>query len=254
LLDERLTLNVAYFDADYEDYQVNQFFDLGFDPVTGTQLTSIRITNAAEVETSGLEVEATFKATDSLTINGSFGLLDATFASFPGGTSVVSDTLVNPDGSPRTVPSDAKGNDLPLAADFNASLGIQYYSSLDSLGTDLLLRLDATHTGEYFTTIQNEKTRTVTGTHPLTMVLDLPHAAAAGAQPAVIDYGYIGSTTMLNGRIGFIDQGGYWEVYLWGRNLTDEDTPVDSFREFFGTLVNTPRQPRTYGIEVMYNF
>jgi len=36
--------------------------------------------------------------------------------------------------------------------------------------------------------------------------------------------------------------------------LTDEDTPVDSFREFFGTLVNTPRQPRTYGIEVMYNF
>ncbi|MBV1910735.1 MAG: TonB-dependent receptor [Kangiellaceae bacterium] len=248
LLDERLTLNMAYFDADYEDYQVNQFFDLGFDPVTGTQLTSIRITNAAEVDTSGFELEANYKVSDALTINASLGFLDATFADFPGGTSAIDPV----DGS--TIPVNAAGNKLPGSADFNASLGIQYYASLDSVGTDLLLRLDMTHTGDYFTTIQNEKSRTLTGSHPLTFALDLPHSAAAGAQPVDVDFGYIGSTTMLNGRIGLIGQEGFWEVYLWGRNLTDEATPVDSFREFFGTLVNTPRQPRTYGVEVSYNF
>ena len=40
---------------------------------------------------------------------------------------------------------------------------------------------------------------------------------------------------MLNGRIGFISHEGDWELYIWGRNLTDERGPVDSFREFFGT-------------------
>lgn len=248
LLDDRLTLNMAYFDATYEDYQVNQFFDLGFDPVTGTQLTSIRITNAAEVDTSGFELEALYKPSDELTINASVGFLDATFADFPGGTSAIDPN----DGS--TIPLNAAGNKIPGSADFNASLGIQYYASIDSMDTDLLLRLDATHTGDYFTTIQNEKTRVLPGTHPLTFVLDLPHSAAAGAPATEVDYGYIGSSTMLNGRIGLIGQSGEWEVYLWGRNLTDEDTPVDSFREFFGTLVNTPRQPRTYGIEASYNF
>lgn len=248
LLDERLSINIAYFDATYEDYQVNQFFDLGFDEGTGTQLTSIQITNAAEVDTSGLEVEATFRVNDELTLTGSFGTLDATFADFPGGSSAVdSDTGAS-------IPVNAAGNKLPGSADFTAALGVQYYKSFDSISSDLLLRLDITHSGEYFTTIQNEKTRTLTGTHPLTIVLDLEHSAAAGAQPVTVDYGFIEATTTMNGRIGLIDQEGYWEVYLWGRNLTDEDTPVDSFREFFGTLVNTPRQPRTYGIEVMYNF
>lgn len=247
LLDERLSLNVAYFDATYDDYQVNQFFDLGFDPVTGTQLTSIRITNAAEVDTSGLEIEASYSVNDELTLSGSLGFLDAVFADFPGGTS----TIAN-DGS--TVPVNAAGNKLPGAADFNASLAIQYYSSIDSISSDLLLRLDVTHTSDYFTTIQNEKFRVAEGTHPLTFALDLPHSAAAGAQPVDIPFGFIDSTTMLNGRIGLIGQEGSWEAYLWGRNLTDEDTAVDSFREFFGTLVNTPRQPRTYGVEVVYNF
>ena len=248
LLDERLSINMAYFDASYEDYQVNQFFDLGFDPVTGTQLTSIRITNAAEVDTSGFEFEALFRVNDELTINGSLGFLDATFADFPGGTSTIDPN----DGS--TIPVNAAGNDLPGAADTNASVGIQYYTNWDSMNTDVLFRLDATYLGDYFTTVQNETSRTVNGTHPLTFVLDLPNSAAAGAQPVDIPFGYIPSTTSLNGRIGFIDQEGFWEVYIWGRNLTNNDTPVDSFREFFGTLVNTPRQPRTYGVEVMYNF
>lgn len=251
LFDERLSLNMALFNATYDDYQVNQFFDLGFDPVTGTQLTSIRITNAAEVDTRGLEFEASFKATDDLTINGSLGLLDATFADFPLGANEAS---VNPNGTLVRTPVDADGNDLPLAADVSASLGIQYYKSLDA-GWDMLFRLDATYSGGYFTTINNVKTRITPRTHPLTFALDLPNfQGAANTTLDTVPFGYIKATTILNGRIGLLDQNGGLEVYLWGRNLTNENEAVDSFREFFGTLVNTPRQPRTYGVEVMYSF
>ncbi len=256
LLEERLSISMAYFDAQYEDYQVNQFVDLGLDQITGTQLTSITITNAAEVDTNGFEFEATFKVTDEFTVNGSFGILDATFADFPDGTTeIITSDDVQPGetvGEGRRI--NAKGNKLPSSSDFNAALGLQYYASIDSMSSDLLLRLDVTHTGEYFTTIQNESTRVLPGTHDLTFALDFPHSAAAGNPPVTIQYGEVEATTILNARIGLIDQQGDWEVYLWGRNLTDEDAPVDSIREFFGTLAFTPRQPRTYGIEATYNF
>ncbi len=243
-MDNRLSLNAAYFIANYDDYQVNQFFDLGFDPITGTQLTSIRITNAASVETSGLELEAIFKVTDDLAINGSIGTLDATFDDFPGGSSEIDPVTGN------RLPLNAAGNKLPGAADLNASLGIQYYSRIESLDSDLLMRLDITHTGESFTSIDNEKSRTITANHPLAVALDLSTAG----QTATVPFGHVDAYTLINGRIGLIDGQGDWEVYLWGRNLTDEDQFVDSIRDFFGSLGVTPQAPRTYGIEASYNF
>jgi len=247
--DERLTLNVAYFDSKYDDYQVNQFFDLG-DADDGTPLTSIRIENAAKVDTSGLEFEANFKVNDDLSLNGSLGFLDATYSSYPDGANTV---LVRPDGTLSRIPTDANGNKLPNAADFSAALSIEYYTELESIGMDLMMRLDATHTSDYFTTINNVTSRIVPGTHPLTFALDLPHYQGAATTLDTIPYGQIKATTILNARLGLISIEGF-EVYLWARNLTDEDGDVDSFREFFGTLANTPRTPRTYGVEVMYSF
>ncbi len=116
------------------------------------------------------------------------------------------------------------------------------------------MRLDATHTGDYYTTINNDTTRIVPGTHPLTFAFDLPHYQGAATTLDTVPYGQIKATTMINARIGLISLDSGIEVYLWGRNLTDEDEAIDSFREFFGTLVNTPRTPRTYGIELIYNF
>lgn len=256
LMDGRLSLNMAYFDADYEDYQVNQFFSLGINS-EGVETTSIRIKNAAEVETSGFELEANFKVSDDFSINGSFGSLDATFTRFPCGmsprdpTTGVKIIIEDPNNPEGCLPlADADGNKLPGAADLNASLGIQYYTRIDSLNSDLLIRLDATHTGDYFTTIENVKSRGLNGQGPLTAALDLDQFGTVTQVP----FGHIDAYTLLNGRIGLIDNQGDWEVFLWGRNLTDEDQYVDSFREFFGTLVNTPQTPRTYGIEATYHF
>ena len=210
----RFTLNLAAFYSEYNDYQVNQFVDLG------EGRTSIRITNAAKVVTQGLEGEFTLQATDNLSLQGSAGYLDATFDSFPGG---------------GTAGADVSGNDLTNAPEWSASLGGVYTRNIPSIDSTLLTRLDMTYSDGYFTTADNIKTMALASTQ-------------------VVPFGYIDSMTQLNGRIGLMSNDGRYEFYLWGRNLTDEDGLVDDFRDFFGTLVNHPNIGRTYGAELVVNF
>ncbi|PHZ83250.1 TonB-dependent receptor [Paremcibacter congregatus] len=212
--DNKVTLNMAAFIANYDDYQVNQFVDLG-----GGK-TSIRITNAAKVKTKGIEAEATWRATENLTFTGSMGVLDATFDEFLEGGS----------GG-----SDVSGNRLPNATTFNAAFSAQYYQQIDSLNSTLLIRADLTHRSDYYTTVNNDTTA------PL---------RAGGTVP----FDRIEPLTLINGRIGLISNNETWEVYLWGRNLTNQKKYVDDLRDFFGTISRFPNQPRTYGIEAVFNF
>ena len=213
-LDNHFTLNMAGFISDYNNYQVNQFVDLG-----GGR-TSIRITNAAKVRTQGIEAEATWHATEDLSFNGSLGVLDATFSSFPGG---------------GTQGADVTGNRLPNATTFNAAFSAQYYHDIEAIDTTLLLRVDLTTRSGYYTTVNNKKTA------PLRL---------GGTVP----FDYIQSLTMINARIGLISDNNGWELYLWGRNLTDQRKYVDDLRDFFGTIARFPNLPRTYGIKAVYNF
>ncbi len=213
-MDNRILLNMAGFIANYDDYQVNQFVDLG-----GGR-TSIRITNAAKVQTKGIEVEATWHATEEFSFNGSLGVLDATFDEFlEGGTGG----------------TDVSGNRLPNATTFNAAFSAQYYHELEDLNSTLLMRVDLTHRSGYFTTVNNNTSA------PLRL-------------GATVPFDYIDSITMINGRIGLISDTQGWEVYLWGKNLTDQRKYVDDLRDFFGTIARFPNLPRTYGIEAVFNF
>ena len=213
-MDGRFTLNLAAFYSAYDNYQVNQFVDLG-----GGR-TSIRITNAAKVITQGLEAEFNLQATDNLSLQGSAGYLDATFDSFPGG---------------GTAGADVSGNDLVNAPKWTASLAGVYTRELPSLGAKLMTRLDMTYSDGVYTTADNIKTLTLPSTE-------------------VVPFGHVDGATLLNGRIGLMGDGGRYEAYLWGRNLTDEDTLIDDFRDFFGTIVNHPNIGRTYGVELVVNF
>jgi iron complex outermembrane receptor protein len=213
-MEGRLKLNLAAFLANYDDYQVNQFVDLG----GGS--TSIRITNAASVKTQGLEAEFKLRATDNLDFQGSVGILSAEFNSFPGG---------------GTAGADATGNKLPNAPEFTASLAAVYSHDLPTLSSSLLLRADVTHTGGFFTTVNQEKTTQL----------------AAGA---TVPFGFIDSLTQINGRIGILPDSEKFEFYLWGRNLGDADGLDDNFRDFFGTITNKPNIGRTYGVGLVANF
>lgn len=62
------------------------------------------------------------------------------------------------------------------------------------------------------------------------------------------------SQTLVNGRIGYEDGAGRWGVYLWGKNLTDEDSQVYNTRSFLGIERALYADPQTYGISFNWNF
>ncbi len=209
-----LRLSVALFMSEFEDYQVNQYVDLG-----GGR-TALSITNAAEVTTQGIEIDLMYQATENLQLTAALGVLDAEFDSFPDGDA---------EGG------DASGNKLPYAPELTASLGVQYYYPLPSLSSSLLLRADYSYADDYFITASN----------------DQGHTLADGSQVA---FGEVDGFSTVAARIGLVSDAADWEVSVWGRNLTDSDHQNYSFRDFFGTILGGYAMPRTYGVEAKYNF
>lgn len=212
--EQNVRLNMALFYSEFDDYQVNQYIDLG-----GGR-TALSITNAATVITQGFEMDLTYQPTANLQLTVALGLLDATFDSFPGGGA---------EGS------DASGNELPYAPKLTASLSGQYYYPLPSLGASLLLRADYSYTDEYYITVNNDEG------------YDL-------VDGSTVDFGQLDSYGTVSARIGLEDDGGSWSVSLWGRNLTNSQHLDFSRRDFFGTILAGYAMPRTYGVEMKYNF
>ena len=213
-LSRQLSYNLALFHSVFENYQVNQFLDLG------EGATSISIRNAAEVETSGLEAEVTWLASDNLTINTSLGLLNAEFASYP-----------NADA----YGSDLSGNKLPNAPETSFNLGGQYYLPINNIGADLLLRLDYIYRGSMYNTADNETERTL----------------ASGDS---VQFGQVDAYQLVNARVGLQSQADTWNAALFVHNLTDEEYLVDTSRDFLGTLRHFYGLERTAGIELEYRF
>ena len=213
-LENKLSLNIAGFIADYDDFQVNQFVDLG-----GGR-TSIRITNAAKVATKGVEIEFTYRPITALTFQGAVGFLDGKFDSFPGG---------------GTAGADASGKKLTNAPEFTANLSTIYRRPMPEMNANFFARLDVNHTGDFYTSIDNTKTTTL----------------RFGAK---LPFGYREASTLINGRVGFTFNEDKYGVFLWGHNISDEQSLSDDFRDFFGTIVNHPTRGRTYGIELSAKF
>ena len=81
LLDGILRLNASVFYTDFEDLQRNQVFRF-IDPISGVEGQETITLNAGESNATGVEIEATWLATDNLTIKGSIGYLDASYDEF----------------------------------------------------------------------------------------------------------------------------------------------------------------------------
>ncbi len=58
----------------------------------------------------------------------------------------------------------------------------------------------------------------------------------------------------LSGRFGWRSDQGQWQVYAWGKNLTDETTRIYNSVSFLGKERVIYNMPRTYGVTVRYNF
>ncbi len=107
LLDNRLTLNVAAFIENFENFQVLEF--------TGAQFTTF---NVPKAESKGVEIEAVARPIDGLTVNGALTLLDASYPDDCAGD----DTTLNV--------TSLCGNSLTNAPDAVAILGANYEGSL----------------------------------------------------------------------------------------------------------------------------
>ncbi len=102
LLDNRLEFNIAAYDTEFDDLQVNTFT-----PVGGVIVQ--RVTNAAKASSSGVEMDMRFAASDSLTLGAAISFQDVNYDSFVNGTCSIE--------SGEASPCDQSGQPLPLAAD-----------------------------------------------------------------------------------------------------------------------------------------
>jgi iron complex outermembrane receptor protein len=225
--DRRIALNVAVFDAKYKDMQQNTTIPGG---PTGNQTI---VTNVGSATIKGLELDFTARATEDLTVNGSLGTLDSNFSGFrtraPVGTTLAWFNY--------------SAVDMIYAPDMMGSLGLDYRIPVHfgELHTNLTYR----HIGSYDQQISDG--RPGGAPIPLTGDIIVPRNDSRVRAEA---------QDLLDASISSVwDMGqGKARVMLYGRNLTDDRGPNAAFTVAGLFSFASAREPRTYGVQVGYEF
>jgi iron complex outermembrane receptor protein len=100
--DNRFLVNLAVFDADYENFQANNFDNQGGVIVT-------RLTNAGDVSTKGFEVDVLLRASETFSLNAGLAITDAQIEAFRDPTGVVTTARA--------------GEQLAFAPDYKGTVG-----------------------------------------------------------------------------------------------------------------------------------
>jgi len=104
-MDGRLLLNATAFYNDYTDFQA-RISGTVIDPDTLLPSPELTVINAGQLEISGAELEARFRATDNFTLDAQIGYLDASYgefddARFPGGSRTFQTPAFSPEWTAR---------------------------------------------------------------------------------------------------------------------------------------------------------
>lgn len=175
--------------------------------------------NAAQAEIYGVDVDLTWLVTNELTITGGLNYLDTEYTDYD----AVAKSF---QGTPGTVNVgfDATGQKLLRAPDWSLFASATYEFSLGNARMPLVV------------------TYSYKDSYLFDFILE-PETAALRQD----DYG------LLTARLSYISPDEKWEVSVWGNNLTDEDYFDDVVAN--AAAVRASRgSPRTYGVEVRYNF
>lgn len=223
-LNNRLQINSALFLVNYDDFQ-SQAFD-GSD---------IKVTNAGEMESYGLEFEALYALNPELTLGTSVGYTKATYDDFDNGQCTVEQAFINhyiinraQSGSPGTTSppclQDLAGKPLDNSPEWTVSSYAQYRRPLgDKLAGSV--RLEHQYVDSYYLEQSLDRHLRNDGVH------------------------------LLNLRLSLADEAADWEVALWGKNLLAE--------KYYAYGINIPTvggyaaltAPQdTYGVSVRRNF
>lgn len=210
--------NLAIYTGDYKDIQRSISVTGLVDPITNTFYTRNSIFNAAEARIRGIEIEQMFQPFELLEISLSYAYSEAEYTEFvlPDGRDFTDAPLA---GAPENTASASARLEIPLsdgAGDLFVHLSAYYRSS--SIAADL------------------------TGFNPTTQVLS-PDAV-------------IPSYSTVDARVEWqnaLDSS--FSVNAYVSNLTDKEysgAGQDAGAIGFGVLI--PGAPRTYGVQVRYDF
>lgn len=216
--DRRLSVSIAAFYGIYDDIQVSS--QRSFEDPDGNLIVQILTLNAAKATTKGVEIEFLSQPIDGLLLQGSLGLLDAKFDSFPNAVS-------NYDGSVI----DRSGQRFDFSARYQTFLSAQYSLPLEIGQSEwmqgwLTARLQWAYRDRY-----------------TTMGPEIPQ----GIQP-----GY----NLLGARLSWSFLDDRAQVALWGANLLDEAyfQDVVPISNTVGIVALWYEAPLTYGGELSYRF
>ena len=205
---DRLILNTAIFLTEIQDFQANNL-----DNSTGVNIT--RLTNAGDVQTSGIEFDFMWRPIDDWTLSGGLALIDAEI-----------DKFNCPRGTPESQCTARSGLDVPYSPDLKYSINSNYFRQMGNV--DVTWNLGYSFTDD--------------------VVGNLPsNSGAVNPAARLPDYGLLNTSV----TFGFSD--GQYELALFGRNLTDESFFTafsgDNFR------FQVPREAdRRFGAQVRVHF
>ena len=220
-LERRVQLNGTFFFVDYEDFQ-SQTFDG----------STLRVTNAGNLESYGTELELVFIPIADMTLGMAIGYNKAEYESFDNGQCTIEQTFYQyyvvdnaQSGSPATdsgCTQDLAGQPLANAPEWTVSSYVQYDLSLPA-NLVSILRLEHSFIDEFY------------------LDEDLDPNLTNDA------------VNLINLRVTLSDEARNWEVAVWGRNLLDEeyyafglDTPT------LGGYAGAVAPQATYGITLRW--
>ena len=238
-LDNTLRFNATYYQADIENLQVSRF-----DPSNVAFLVFME--NVGDAESTGVDADFQWAATDQLTISGAFSFLDTEITR-------VSDQLQG-----IAVPT---GSDLPLASDFSGNLRARYDFTMDSVGADAFVSASMTYRGE-----------TLAGIVGSAAFMDDTSLLAYGAESGVDrknEGGTFGSVVDSTGALPlnsrFVNKAAItlnasmgmskdnWNAEFFINNITSEEGAMTETAGKF-TPEQSIMRPRTMGLRFSYDF
>lgn len=215
--------NLTAFDTEIKDYQTN---------VQSPQLGVNRgyLANAEKVRVQGLEVDGSYQAGKSLSLNAAVAYLDGKYVKFTNAPLPLEETghteTVNGVPNTQVAFKDASGGRLPGISKWNISGGAEY-SFAGSL---------AEKPGRYF----------IAG--------DITYRSEYSSNPTPSKVLVVDGYSLLNARLGFRSE--KFTLFVWSRNLTDAHyfEQLQAAAGNAGLYAGVLGDPRTYGATLRFNF
>ncbi len=232
LLDKRLRFNTAVFYSDFDDIQRNQV--VPYTNSAGTPAQETLTVNAGKSEVYGIEMEATWLATERLTLRGSLGILEAEYKEFE------FDPQPN---NPATGIVDFSGLDIPFASPVQVNLDATYEMPLAG-GGSLAFNANINYQDE-------------AETSPFDSLASgggsflAPRSEVVVRQPTNTQ---IEERTFVNASVTWRDAEDRYYLTAYGRNLTDKAKRVGANSVAFLWNFTVYGPPREYGVRVGVNF